>query len=192
MTVNRTVPLASTSHVRKTWIYVCCSNCVFVYITKPRVVYHGDIRPTNILVTTTMKAKLGDLGAARFSDASLTVGKVSPGYTAPERMDGRSSTKSKETDVYSMGVSVCELFTEVFPDRLDRPNQIQLIKNRKVRHLCMKMVSDDPTKRPSAAEALTAVGLLRELDNYKKCPPRRMVKGKLDGVKEVTFSDRMW
>ena len=171
---------------------MCCSNCVFVYITKPRVVYHGDIRPTNILVTTTMKAKLGDLGAARFSDVTLTVGLVSPLYTAPERMDGRSGTKSKETDVYSMGVSVCELFTGIPPNRQDRLNQIQLIRERDVRYLCMKMVSDDPTKRPSAAEALTAIGLLRELDDYKKCPLRRMVKGKLDGVKEVTFTDRMW
>lgn len=165
---------------------------VLVCAPQPRVVYHGDIRPTNILVTRIMTAKLGDLGAARFSDVSLTVGLVSPPYAAPERMDGRSGKKSKETDIYSMGVSICELFTGLQPIRKDRRDQVDEISDKEVRDLCMRMVSDDSRERPSAAEALTVVGHLRECKDYKACPPRRMVKGKLDGAKEVTFADRMW
>ena len=139
-----------------------------------------------------MRAKLGDLGAARFSDASLTVGLVSPQYTATERMDGRSARKSKETDVYSMGVTICELFTGVPPNRDDRLDQVQLVRERNVRYLCKRMVSDDPEKRPSAAEALADIGRIRETSDYKERPPRRMVKGKLDGVENVAFTDRMW
>ena len=158
---------------------------------QPRVVLHGDIRPTNILVTTVMRAKLGDLGAARFSDASLTVGLVSPQYTATERLDGRSAQKSKETDVYSMGVTVCELFTTVSPNRPDRVDQVEMIGHRDVRYLCMQMLSDDPKSRPLASEVLDAITSIRETKKYKACPPRRFVKSKLDGVEDVTLADHI-
>ena len=135
-----------------------------------------------------MNAKLGDLGAARFSDASLSVGLVSPNYTAVERIDGRSGQKSKETDVYSMGVSICELFTCLTPNRARRRDQIHAVQQRSVRFLCMRMVSDDPKRRPSAEDALTAISLIRETEEYKDCPPRRMVKDSLEGVEDITFA----
>ena len=138
-----------------------------------------------------MRAKLGDLGAARFSDASLTVGLVSPQYSATERIDGRSAQKTKETDVYSMGVSICELFTGIPPNRPDRLDQVQVIRHRDFRYLCMQMVSDDINRRPSAAGALTAIGRIRETDDYKVCRPRRMVKGKADGAEDITLIDLM-
>ena len=134
-----------------------------------------------------MKAKLGDLGAARFSDASLSAGLLSPDYTAPERTDGRATQKNKETDVYSMGVTVCELFTAVTPLPAKREDQMHLIRLRSVRSVCMKMVSDDPRARPSAGEALTAIDRVRVIDEYKDCLPKRMVKGKVDGLRDVTL-----
>lgn len=139
-----------------------------------------------------MRAKLGDLGAARFRDASLSVGLVSPEYMAPERMDVRAAPKSRETDVYSMGVSLCEMFTFVPPNPSIRLDQVQLIAHRQVRLLCARMVADDPGRRLSATEVGTAIGSLRETEEYNACPPRRMVKGKLDGVEKVTLTDRMW
>jgi serine/threonine protein kinase len=155
-------------------------------------VLHGDIRPTNILITTVMQAKLGDLGAARFSDASLSVGLVSPQYAATERLDGRSASKSKETDVYSMGVTLCELFTGIPPNREERLDQVQDIRERNIRYLCKLMVSDDPEKRPSTEQALAGIGGIRKTSEYKACGPRRMVKGRLDGVENVRFADSMW
>ena len=139
-----------------------------------------------------MTVKLGDLGAARFSDASLSVGLVSPQYTAAERMDGRSPQKSKETDMYSMGVSVCELFTGLPPSRADRADHLIQIRQRDVRFICREMVSDDPSRRPSSEEALAAISCCQQREEYKACPPRRMVKGKIDGVDDVTLTDSMW
>lgn len=133
-----------------------------------RVVFHGDIRPTNILVDSVMRAKLGDLGASRFHYASLTVGPVSPEYTATERIDGRSARKTKETDIYSMGVSVCELFTGLPPNRAIRLHQVQQISQRDVRFLCRRMVSDNQRLRPSVADALTAIGRIRETHEYNQ------------------------
>ena len=139
-----------------------------------------------------MGAKLGDLGAARFGDASLSAGLLSPEYTATERMDGRVTQKSKETDIYSMGVTICELFTAATPSRVKRRDQLYLVKQLGVRSECMRMVSDDPSTRPSAGDALAAIDRLRATDEYKGCPPRRMVKGKIDGVPDVTLVQHMW
>ena len=90
-------------------------------------ILHGDICPKNILVTAAMRAKLGDLGTARFQDSSLSAGLLSPEYTAKERFDAPALPKSKETDMYSLGVTLCELFTAVTPDHRKRMDQVLLI-----------------------------------------------------------------
>ena len=134
-----------------------------------------------------MRAKLGDLGAARFQDASLSVGLLSPQYTPPERFDVPTSPKSYKTDVYSMGVTMCELFTAVPPDREQRMDQVLLIRQLNVRSLCKHLMSDDPATRPTATEASHIISRIRDTDEYKACPPKRMVKGKMDGIADVTL-----
>ena len=62
-----------------------------------------------MLVTPVMSAKLGDLGAARFSNVSFSVGPMSAEYVAPERFQGCPNSFS--ADVFSMGITLCELFT---------------------------------------------------------------------------------
>ena len=150
-------------------------------------ILHGDICPRNILVTATMRAKLGDLGAARFQDALLSVGLLSPQYTPPERFDVPTSPKCSKTDVYSMGVTICELFTAVPPDRQKRRDQVLLIRQLNVRSLCKHLMRDDPATRPTATEARHIISHIRDTDEYKACPPKRMVKGKMDGIADVTL-----
>ena len=151
------------------------------------MILHGDICPRNILVTVTMRAKLGDLGAARFQDASLSVGLLSPQYTPPERFDVPTLPKSNKTDVYSMGVTICELFTAVPPDRQKRMDQVLLIRQLNVRSLCKHLMRDNHATRPTATEARHIISRIRDTDEYKACPPKRMVKGKMDGIEDVTL-----
>ena len=139
-----------------------------------------------------MRAKLGDLGGARFYDASLSVGMLSPHYTAPERFDGRAVHKSDKTDVYSTSVTICELFTADPPNSLRRMDQVQHIRQREVRSLCKHMLKDDPATRPTAAEARNIFNRIRETDEYVSCPPKRRVKGKMDGGKEVSLAHPIW
>ena len=155
-------------------------------------ILHGDICPRNILVTATMRAKLGDLGAARFQDASLSAGLLSPEYTAKERFDAPALPKSKETDMYSTGVTLCELFTAVTPDRRKRMDQVLLIRQLNVRSLCKHLMRDNPATRPTATEARRIISRIRETDEYRACPPKRMVKGKMDGVARVTLVQPNW
>ncbi|XP_062523481.1 probable serine/threonine-protein kinase DDB_G0281745 [Corticium candelabrum] len=159
----------------------------YIHSRQPKEILHGDICPRNILITATMRAKLGDLGAARFQDASLSVGLLSPQYTPPERFDVPTSPKSYKTDVYSMGVTICELFTAVPPDREQRMDQVLLIRQLNVRSLCKHLMRDDPATRPTATEARHIISRIRDTDEYKACPPKRMVKGKMDGMADVTL-----
>ncbi|XP_062505268.1 probable serine/threonine-protein kinase DDB_G0281745 isoform X2 [Corticium candelabrum] len=158
----------------------------YIHSMQPTEILHGDICPRNILVTATMRAKLGDLGAARFQDASLSVGLLSPQYTPPERFDVPTSAKSTKTDMYSIGVTICELFTAVPPDRQKRRDQVLLIRQLNVRSLCKHLMRDDPATRPTATEARHTISRIRDTDEYKACPPKRMVKGKMDGIADVT------
>ncbi|XP_062523531.1 probable serine/threonine-protein kinase DDB_G0281745 [Corticium candelabrum] len=159
----------------------------YIHSMQPVEILHGDICPRNILVTATMRAKLGDLGAARFQDASLSVGLLSPQYTPPERFDVPTSPKCSKTDVYSMGVTIGELFTAVPPDRQKRRDQVLLIRQLNVRSLCKHLMRDDPATRPTATEARHIISRIRDTDEYKACPPKRMVKGKMDGMADVTL-----
>ena len=157
-------------------------------LKQPKEILHGDICPRNILVTATMRAKLGDLGAARFEDISLSVGVLSPQYTPPERFDAPTLRKSKKTDMYSFGVTMCELFTAILPDREQRMDQVLLIRQLNVRSLCKHLMRDDPATRPTAEDARNIISRMRETDEYKVCPPKRMVKGKMDGMENVTLA----
>ena len=139
-----------------------------------------------------MRAKLGDLGAARFEDASLSVGLLSPQYTPPERFDVPTLPKSTKTDMYSIGVTICELFTSLFPDREQRMDQVLLIRQIDVCALCKHLMRDDPATRPTATEARHIISRIRDTDEYKACPPKRMVKGKMDGIADVTLVYCIW
>ncbi|XP_062523651.1 probable serine/threonine-protein kinase DDB_G0281745 isoform X2 [Corticium candelabrum] len=159
----------------------------YIHNMQPKEILHGDICPRNILVTATMRAKLGDLGAARFEDASLSVGLLSSQYTPPERFDVPTLPKSTKTDMYSIGVTICELFTSLFPDREQRMDQVLLIRQIDVCALCKHLMRDDPATRPTATEARHIISRIRDTDEYKACPPKRMVKGKMDGMADVTL-----
>ena len=63
----------------------CLCGVMYLHQLQPALL-HGDIRSTNILISKTMEAKIGDLGSCRFSNESLSVGPLSPQYIAPERV----------------------------------------------------------------------------------------------------------
>ncbi|XP_062507328.1 serine/threonine-protein kinase Nek7-like [Corticium candelabrum] len=155
-------------------------------------ILHGDICPKNILVTAAMRAKLGDLGTARFQDSSLSAGLLSPEYTAKERFDAPALPKSKETDMYSLGVTLCELFTAVTPDHRKRMDQVLLIRQLNVRSLCKHLMRENPATRSTAAEARRIISGIRYRVEYTSCPPKRMVKGNMDGVADVTLVHPNW
>jgi serine/threonine-protein kinase len=86
-----------------------------------RMIVHGDLKPSNVLVTDTGEVKLLDFGIARLlNDGRLTDGETAPGrlltpqYASPEQLAGE--TLGTATDVYSAGVMLGELLSGVRPD----------------------------------------------------------------------------
>ena len=136
--------------------YDCAAGVAYLHGLQPSPCIHCDIRPTNVLVSHNMMAKLGDFGASHLLESSLSVGPVSANYAAPERFVDQSSDiaiavrSSIQTDVYSLGVTMCEVFTGQAAVRAARRRQVAMVQDQRLAALCTQMVSLDSNARPSA------------------------------------------
>ena len=157
---------------------------MYMHRLRPKPYVHCDIRSTNVMITSTMVAKVGDLGASHVINSTTSMGALSPEYVAPERMPGRygsSARSSCESDVYSLGVTLTELFTGLGPVPADRKNQIRRIQNVDLLEMCRRMVRDMPAVRPPARECLAILVSQKASAMYKRLPSRRAVRGILEG-----------
>lgn len=88
-------------------------------------VVHRDIKPGNVMITTTGQVKVMDFGIARaISDSSATVAQTTAvlgtaSYFSPEQAKGE--TVDARTDLYSTGVVLFEMLTGRPPFRGDTP-----------------------------------------------------------------------
>ena len=96
--------------------------CGAVSFAHGKLVAHGDLKPSNILVATDGDPRLVDFGVATELDRVVQGGqsqlasgraRVTLAYTSPERLDGRRA--SVEADVFSLGVILHELLSGKLP-----------------------------------------------------------------------------
>jgi eukaryotic-like serine/threonine-protein kinase len=80
-------------------------------------IIHRDIKPENILVNSALQLKIADFGLALARDEHLLTHKSSivgtPGYMSPEQIRGENLTP--QTDLFSAGIVIYELFTNENP-----------------------------------------------------------------------------
>ncbi|XP_065840572.1 uncharacterized protein [Oscarella lobularis] len=166
------------------------SGIAYLHQNRPRPYIHGDIRPSNVLVTKDMKVKVGDLGAAHLIESSLSAGPLSPPYLAPERVpraDGTAASSTLSSDVYSVGVSLIEIFTGEGPVPEVRHTQLASLANRpNLLMLCSRLIDCNPANRPLAQSCFET--LLAEFVQNKSrlaalggIASNRMVKGVFEG-----------
>ena len=171
------------SHYEQLSIVVEMTSAIaYLHGLQPRPYVHADIRPNNVLVTRDMKVKVADLGAAHLVESSKSAGPLSPQYLAPERMPPASGRSSLPSDVYSLGVSLIEIFTGVGAIPEERNGQLMPMRNRSRLHvICSRMISNE-RERPTSAECLDV--LIREIEELARSgihTIKRMVKGKFEG-----------
>ena len=162
------------------------SGIAYLHQIRRRPYVHGDIRPSDVLVTRDMKVKIGDLGAAHIIESSLSAGPMSPPYLAPERAPlscGTATSSTLSSDVYSMGVSLLEVFTGVGPIPEERNTQLGLLANRSnLFVLCSRLISRDPAKRFSAQTCFETLKIYfgqheKRLSERELITAKRLVNG---------------
>ena len=80
-----------------------------------KLVLHGDIKPSNVLISQSGDLKLVDFGvAALLSEQDSTLKTpITLAYAAPEQIEGQSA--SLRSDIYSLGLTLAEWLTGVLP-----------------------------------------------------------------------------
>ncbi|XVE71974.1 hypothetical protein DITRI_Ditri11bG0001100 [Diplodiscus trichospermus] len=104
----------------------------FAYLhSKGPGISHGNIKSSNILLTTSYEARVSDFGLAQLAGPTSTPNRVD-GYRAPEVTDARKV--SQKADVYSFGILILELLTGKAPthallneEGVDLPRWVQSI-----------------------------------------------------------------
>jgi len=136
--------------------------CDAVSYAHRNLVAHGDLTPSNVLVSSDGAAKVIDFGVSR-SFGSGSPGATSSGltraYASPERIAGAPPTPS--ADIYSLGVLLSELIEGIRPPRV---GDLTAIAN--------KACADDPEERYAGVDLLAA-----DLEAYRDGRPVSAAEG---------------
>ena len=163
-------------------------------------IIHRDIKPSNIMLKRSGNVKIIDIGSASDVMDASTHGNWSPGYAAPEILQGRPG--SPQADLASLGYVLVEMLAGKSPfegidtyDRLleaklslekDLPGLMpeEVRRNELLMHLCRRLITPNLARRfPSALAADSDNGGAADFH-------RQLVKGDLATEYETDF--RVW
>jgi serine/threonine-protein kinase len=141
-------------------IRLLAAVCDVVAYAHAHLVVHRDLKPGNVLVDAAGRPRLVDFGVAKLLDlppgANLTRDWqriLTPDYASPEQVAGRAVTTS--TDVYSLGVMLCELLAG------RPPFSWTGLTPEEVRHRLERDLPPEPSRLLRAAPDAAAVAAAR-------------------------------
>jgi serine/threonine protein kinase len=137
-------------------------------------VVHRDVKPSNVLVDDSGRARVTDFGLAkhvdRGDDLTLT-GQIvgTPAYMAPEQITNRRGEIGPACDIYGMGALLYELLTgrppfiardhfstllQVLECEPQSPRQLNPNVPRDLEIICLKCLEKEPQRRYASAAEL--------------------------------------
>ena len=143
-------------------------------------ILHRDLKPSNIMIRPDGKLVLIDFGTARKLSSTYVeklhaadVTKVySPGYTAPEQLQGEAVIQS---DLFALGRTFVHLMTGIYPDYLPKTKINQLLWHQaapqisySLRSLIDSLIIQSPSARPSAPDILHRLNRISHRSNITK------------------------
>ena len=116
-----------------------------------RQIIHGDLKPSNILITNEGEhLKIIDFG---FSDspvyANLKIPGGTLGFSSPEQKKETDFNIGYKSDLYSLGKII---------------ESLNFNKSRKLKHLLKRLLSEDPIERPELREIRST---LKKTENHR-------------------------
>lgn len=157
--------------------------CEAVQYAHQRLIVHRDLKPTNILVDKQGKVKLLDFGIAKILEEEPQASEpltrtgmflMTPEYASPEQVRGETITTS--TDVYALGLILCEILTGSLPYDVSEKNTLEIAS----------VITDTPPARPSSivGDRSGSNGASRILKkNYlNRTQLKKYLKGDLDTI----------
>lgn len=158
--------------------------CRAIQYAHKSLIVHRDLKPENILITKDGHVKILDFGIAKLLDPNLYEGsaiETKPGmrllsleYASPEQISGKPINIS--TDIYSLGVLLYKLLTDLHPFDTDN------LSYREVE----KIVLDQDAPLPSTRLAnLSDSTRVNEIAQNRKVEPGNLIKklkGDLDAI----------
>ena len=159
------------------------SICEAVAAAHRQLVIHGDIKPSNIFVSTDGTPKLLDFGLARIIrpaalDVTTSLVVLTPGYASPEQV--RGERLSTATDIYSLGVLLFELLTGESPYGRATSSPLELC-----RAICDHVPSKPSAAKQTAIPSLEPRELRGDLDQIVLKALRKLADERYHTVAEL-------